>query len=71
MKYVDWAALGALAVIAYFGSDVSAFADCTPTPGGGCPPQGVPAPLIGVGPLASGAVALLGGAFALLRRKFR
>ena len=63
MKYSNWAALGGLAVIAYFGNDVSAFAQDRPL--------GVPVPLAGATPLAAAAVVLVGGGFLWLRRMFR
>jgi hypothetical protein len=62
MKYLDWAVFCALAMTAYLAADASAFAT---------PPYGAPAPLLGVGPLASGAVALVGGGYAYFRNKFR
>jgi hypothetical protein len=67
MKYLDWAAFCALVVTLCLFADAPAFASCGLL-GAGCP---APAPLLGVGPLASGAVAVVGGGYAYLRNKFR
>ncbi len=61
---MKWGTLCIVALGAYLATDLSAFAD-----GCGaifCP---APAPLLGVGPIASGLVGLMVGALAYIRRK--